>query len=261
VTRSALWPSAAYVAVLACNPVPQDGGGGFTGDNDKISDAVELNPANSFHNFSITRDDLNPSQARGLPNGGTLYMGINLPDDHAGYHHHYGVPQDMYDKDDWGTLAIINRIEGVAADWIDVLRPCIDARWNPTPPPRFSVGDLSKGDAASRQFGGYWSDHPQSHQNGLDMDLRFARTDNSLEGLELGTPSGAFYDPGATADLMYCFLYYTDVTLLLVDMELAQIDFGGDPRVQHRSDHRDHWHVRIRDPDGANLRVNQLSGP
>jgi hypothetical protein len=264
VNKPALWSSAAYLAILACNPVPPDGGGGFTGDTDIISTAVEINPPNSRYNFDTLRFDANPSLARGQPTNGSLEDGINLPDEHAGYHHHYGIPRDSLDKDDWGALHTINRIEGVARDWIDPWMPCINPSQNPTPPPKFSVGDISKYDEATGKFGGPWlPDHPGlTHQNGLNVDLRYARIDNGLDPLTLDGNDAAFYDPGATADLMSCFLYYEDVTLLITDTTLARINFRGDPRIRSDAGHRDHWHIQIKDYDGPfNLRRAEVAGP
>lgn len=50
---------------------------------------------------------------------------------------------------------------------------------------------------------------------------------------------------------MGCFLYYTNVDLLVVDTIYANIDFDGDTRIVHDVTHRDHFHIRIVDPDGT----------
>lgn len=211
-----------------------------------------MDPVNkTLYNFDTLRNDPDPSRALGRPTAGSIFNAINLPDSQAGYRHHYGVLADKPDKDDWGVLALINQIEAVAAAWRDPTRPCIVPKDNPNPPELFQVGDLSKGTASTRNFGGYWSDHPSSHQNGLDVDLRFIRTDHDTLPLHLDGPSAIYYDRGATADLMWCFLYQPNVILLTVDSVLARVDFENDPRIEHRTDHRDHFHIRIKDPDGT----------
>jgi hypothetical protein len=238
----------AWLGVVACNLAAQDGGGGRTGDNDLMSSAVELNgPNRRLYGLDTTVNDPDPSRARGTPTNGSILDALNLPDAHRNYYHYLGT--DGTDTDDWGTLTLINRGEGVAGDWGDVTRPCIQPEYDPSPPNRFGIGDMSLGDENTQIFGGETPDHT-SHENGLDMDIRFLRTDDAESPLDLESPQVAFYDVGATADLMGCFLYYTNVERLIVDTVYANIDFGGDTRIVHDVTHRDHFHIRIVDPDG-----------
>jgi hypothetical protein len=225
------------------------GGGGYTGDGDLISDAVELNPPNArLYHFSTTVKDADPSRALGTPSQGTLSNGINLPDVNASYYHFLGF--DATDTDDWGTLRLLNVGEAVAYDWGDAYRICYgNTQLHPT---RFGIGDMSKGSESTRTFGGSWLPDHVSHQNGLDMDVRYLRTDRAEAGIDLQIAADqAFYDAAATADLISCFLGFKDVVLILVDMRYTGIDFSATPQVVNDPDHHNHFHVRIADPDGT----------
>jgi hypothetical protein len=248
------------IVVAGCNLVVADtggggggGGGGFTGDGDRISNAVELNTPNKIlHNFDTTRNDPDPSIARLLPTNGTLYNGINLPDQHANYYHYLGQYQgvpDPPDSDDWGTLTLLNLGEGVAEDWGNVFLQC---NFNTDlHPPKFGIGDLSKGDVGTRVHGGYFPPHSW-HRNGLDMDVRYLRKDRLPIGLNLKTAPGD-YDTLATADLLSCFFAYSNVTKILVDKRYLGIpNVDTIPEFVHDTNHFDHFHVQIRDPDGTN---------
>jgi len=209
-------------------------------DGDGISNAVETNPPNyRLYGFDPEVPNTNPSVAHGTEHSGYIENGIKLPGRHQGYYHYIGPTWEI-DQDDWGILMMLNVIEATARDWRNPPRVCTNTVAN-----SFGVGDLSWGEEASRFFGGY--SHPHgSHQNGRDVDIRFLRVDGKEE------PVGGNWDPFATGDLIDCFLYYEDVVAVFIDVTLN----GGwydstDPRVFHDSDHYDHFHVRVRDPDGT----------
>jgi hypothetical protein len=256
------WYAWLWLVTAGCLIIPPDliqgggggGGGGVTSDGDRISTAVEKNEANSYLNFDTLRNDPDPSIARLLPSTGTLVKGINLPDNHASYYHYLGSYQgipDPVDSDDWGTLTLVNVGEGTARDWGDANRECfVRTQQHPT---RFGIGDLSKGNKVTQQFGGTFLPHSW-HKNGLDMDVRYMRKDpgpNGETGLNLKS-SPADHDTLATADLLGCFLGFSEVTKILVDMRHVGLDFTGFPTFIHDTNHFDHFHVQIADPDGTN---------
>jgi hypothetical protein len=196
-------------------------------DGDGISNSVETNPSNAHHNFNTTIVDVNPSIASGTPTSGSLEGGINLPDEGEGYYHYYG--SDPIDTDDWGTLALINIIEGGGRSWWE---------WHVTP--RAGFGDMSL------QNGGNWPPHT-SHQNGLDVDVRYVRNDGEEASINIATQQ-ELYDSHATADLMNCLIQNGNIVVIYIDEEHANLENGV---LQHWPGHETHFHVRIEDPDGT----------
>ena len=104
----------------ACDhvPIPDDGTNSWDTDGDGISNAVENNTANDSLNLNDTLWNDNPSYALGDPcnndpNPGSLQGGLNMVDQGTGYWHYN--PEN--DTDDWGTLALINMIEGAGRNW------------------------------------------------------------------------------------------------------------------------------------------------
>jgi murein endopeptidase len=188
---------------------------------------VETNPANSHLGFDPQAPDENPSIAHGTPNNGTLEGGINLPDVGTGYIH---FPlADPVDFDDWGTLALINLIEASGRCWI-----------GDNTQPRMQSLDMSL------QGGGDWSGHT-SHQNGLDVDMRYLRTDDQEIGINIATDQ-AHYDQEATQRIIDCIIACGNVQGIFVDLANSRLE--GAP-VEHVNGHADHFHVRIYDPDGT----------
>ena len=112
--------------------------------------------------------------------------------------------------------------------------------------PLFGINDLSHGDLGTLTFGGYFFPH-SSHQNGLDVDVRYVRSDG-----DTGMPNIALnpedYDTAATSTLMNRFILNGRVEKILVDMD--NIGFTG-PLLRHEGGHSDHFHIRIIDPDGT----------
>ncbi len=222
-------------------------------DGDQISDAVELESHNSvLYGFRIDVWDPNPSRAFGTRSNGTLFQGLNLPDEGTGttrYVHQFG--SDLADTDDWGTLSLLNVIESVARAYRNTQRTChpeivfLVRELLPRP----QINDLSL------QTGGYWSDHSE-HENGLDVDVRYLRISGET-GLDLAIQTErAFFDLESTLELLQCFLDDARVIQILYDAEFTQIFPGeGETKLINRhsiGDHTDHFHVRIADPDGAN---------
>lgn len=206
------------------------------------------------HLFDTTRHDFDNSVAHGAPDDGTLSFGVHLPDvqnfsspwAESGYYHFFGADTNPRHTDDWGTLALISTIEKTGRFWRDPR--CLTL--NRTR--RIGILDLS------RQSGGVFYNQAEpskrdhlSHQNGLDVDVRYMRSDGGEAGLDFADPnSRVWYDSAATRVLMQCFRSQGAVVRIFVDTDYVKIVFPG--VTLHDPTHRNHFHVRIRDPDGAN---------
>lgn len=104
---------------------------------------------------------------------------------------------------------------------------------------KFGVG------RASKESGGEISG--ASHENGLDLDLRYLRTDNAETGVKI---TDSQYDRGASKSLIKLFLNHSSVTHVFTSDGTLKNQLN-DSRVKNISGHDDHVHVRIRDPDGT----------
>jgi len=237
-------------AVVMDEPDPWDP------DRDGISTAVEEDPANGIYGFNPTVPNSNPSIAHGTGGNGSLEGGINLPNEQtlpAGEHPTARSTHDVAylafnetpDTEDWGTLRSINVVEAIGR-WFRTDDWCRYSSLIPTGP-RAQVGDLSL------QNGGDFSDHPSSHQNGLDIDVRYMQA--WAEGpLDLADQAQLdnLYDPVATAELMECFYRTGLVEYIVYDTRTTLTNAAGsnflhpDPRGRHS----DHFHVHVKDPDG-----------
>ncbi len=271
------WFSSILLGLLALGQscaeyVTSDGRPWWDRDGDTISTNVELEPINQrLYAFDTSYFDPDPTLAQGCPGSqdpfctGSLYRGINLPDhDTAHGYYHYYQPQDLpYDlnTNDWGTLALINVIEATSRLWISTssvcfyYRPLHLASWAA----RYGAGDLSRGrESESPWFGGPWFNNDgtprhDSHQNGRDLDVRFLRLDRDTVPLDLEGPDSSQYDWYATLDLIGCILAAGNVESIFVDTAYARVrNFPGESVIVHDPSHRNHFHVRIRDPDGTN---------
>ncbi|HYU10086.1 MAG TPA: penicillin-insensitive murein endopeptidase [Gemmatimonadales bacterium] len=226
-------------------------------DNDTISTATETNPTNrvgntpiaGFYTFDTLRWDLNYSQARGTATDGTLYSGINLRDSRVGYTHYDAC--DGTDVDDWGTGHLVRLIEATGRAW--VTQPFIVD---------MQVGDMS------RKFGGEFPGQPgvpgcetghAYHQQGVDVDVRYVRKDGFAGPLDI-CQDPANYDTVATSWLIQSFLdaeiqsnANARIDSIFVDMPcwgLPDTTTDGEQFIFHSDGHKNHFHVRIRDPDG-----------
>ncbi len=170
--------------------------------------------------------------AHGTPTNGWLEKPYNMIDTAIGYYHY--LPED--NCDDWGTLELINMIEGAGRDW--------DAEYNDGS--SIGVGDLSYGDLEYLYFGGPFEPHG-SHQNGLDVDMRYMRTDGARSGINIALCPDD-YDNGKTQDLIDYLEANANINVIYVDMDHA---FLSGRYLEHMSGHSDHIHVRIVDPDGT----------
>ncbi len=215
---------------------PEDTCPSWDTDCDSISNAVETNSANSYLGLKPDSADANPSFAHGSPCDGWIENALNLVNQGTGYYHYLG--EDIIDTDDWSVLHLINMIEGAGRNWYS----------NGYTPPRIGVGDMSKGDAQTQQFGGLFPPH-SCHQNGLEADFRYVRNDGQEIGLNIAGSDSIYYDVDATVDLMNFLIDNANVTIIYVDTVHAGIVVS-DP-IRHLSGHQDHFHVLILDPDGT----------
>jgi murein endopeptidase len=206
-------------------------------DGDCIDNNLELNPTNyNLYGFHVDSCDNNPSQAIGMPNHGSLEGGINLTDSEEGYYHFLG--SDQMDTDDWGTLALCKCIQKTGRDW-------------GIAPPRMGVGDMSL------QNGGYFPPHG-SHQNGIDVDMRYVRSDEVEDAMDIASShQRENYDTTRTMGLFVAFIENCNVTDIFCDIstmgftneDLAM--WADKPNInwmKYSSGHTDHFHVRIAQP-------------
>lgn len=205
-------------------------------DCDDISNAVETNDANSYLYLDPNWPDPNPSIAHGLPCNGWIEDALNMVNYGTGYYHYPG--DDPTDTDDWGVLHLIDMIEGASRDWYG----------SDYCPPRIGVGDLSKGDAGTQEFGGNWLPDHTCHQNGLEVDIRYVRNDGQDLGLNIYTQS-SLYDQDATIRMMNLLCWNANVAEIIVGQH-AWIT-GEVITVDTTTEHDNHCHVRIEDPDGT----------
>ena len=196
----------------------------FDSDGDRISDPVERNNSvNNYADLKTGRCDDDPSRPVGKPSGGDLTGGLNLPDRGSGYRHYLGT--DRVDTDDWGTLAMLGCLEAVgrAVEPLGI---------------SMGVGDLSL------RSGGSFPPH-LSHQNGLDVDMRYVRRDRQQIPLDLRFQPEE-YDVAATKAVFEAFFSECNVEVIFVDID--RIDFtieGQEERIVHVNGHSNHYHVRI----------------
>lgn len=220
---------------------PEDTCPSWDTDCDDISNAVETNDANSYLNLDPDTPDDNPSIAHGYPCDGWIENALNMVNQGTGYYH-YNPEKDetTIDTDDWGVLHLINMIEGAGRDWYDNIFYSV----------RIGVGDLSKGDQYTQEFGGLFPPH-KCHQNGLEADFRYVRNDGFEIGLNLAdSTQWQYFDEDATKALFRYLMTNANVDSIFVDTVHTSLGDLGD-FIVHKSGHSDHFHVRIVDPDGT----------
>jgi penicillin-insensitive murein endopeptidase len=208
----------------------------YDSDGDCLSDATELNYTNSSrYGFDHTVCNENPSRAIGTPSNGSLEGGINLVDVGEGYLHYNGT--DPVDYDDWGTMALCNCIEKVGRQWTNTA-------------PLFNTGDMS------RDGGGEWLSDHVSHQNGLDVDVRYVRHDKQEQPLDI-FKNPEDYNNVATLLLMAIIVQNCNVTDIFCDpdsLKFTNEDLAQLAKVENRGwlkyakGHTNHFHVRINQP-------------
>jgi hypothetical protein len=169
---------------------------------------------------------------RGTSCGGTLDGGESLPPG-TGYYQFPGT--DAPNTDDWGgcesTSAVI---AAVGEEWGGHGHGA-----------RMGIGDIS------RQGGGAFPPHT-CHQNGLDIDARYMRADETEQPLDLST-SPADYSRPLTLELLQIWAGTGAVDSIIVDpaagITSAEVP-GVTIIVDSSGEHRNHYHVLLKDADG-----------
>jgi penicillin-insensitive murein DD-endopeptidase len=214
-------------ASVVCGPVKP-----WDVDGDGVSNATEENNAKAgYLPFDRFHCDTDPSHPVGTFYAGSLDKGVNLADRGSGYIHLRGG--DPVDSDDWGSLELVACIETVGREWEATGR-------------RIGVNDLS------RRPGGKFRPH-RSHQNGLDVDLRYVRKDGQDAPLDLRR-NPEEYDPLATQELLRLFLDHCNVSVIFSDIgRLGFTDQELDPDrhgqiLTFAIGHSNHFHLRLNPP-------------
>ena len=119
-------------------------------------------------------------------------------------------------------------------------------------PPRITVNDISWGNNISEQFGGPFPPH-SSHQNGLDVDIRYVRTDDAEAPLNVADDPES-HDQFATSHLI-SYLNQRGKLVKVIVSSKVMLDnpdpFSSALVIDDDGEHDDHFHVRIADPDGT----------
>jgi murein endopeptidase len=171
-----------------------------------------------------------PSRAVGLPWKGRLVHGRQLPEQGTGYMTWDPIRKRVGNRGwrRWGTDRLLDTVSGVLAAY---------AERHPDTQPVL-VGDLSRphGGDFGPQFGGIGH---ASHQNGIDVDVYYPRTDGRLRRAR--RPDQV--DRAAAQELVDAFVR-AGAEYVFVGPSL---DLRG-PRkiVQPLVNHDDHLHVRLR---------------
>jgi len=169
------------------------------------------------------------SRPRGLPNAGRLLRGVQLPVEGRDYFTWDPVRRRVGNRGwrRWGTDRLVRVLLRVTEEY---------RRAHPEAP-RVGIGDLSRPHGGS--FGAqYGSLGHASHQNGLDADVYYPRTD----GKELRPYKTALVDRRLAQDLVDRFRA-AGAQVIFVG---PNVGLHGPPsRVQKLVKHDDHLHVRL----------------
>jgi hypothetical protein len=232
-------------------------------DDDCIIDAIEEEDFNSIALFEVGECDTDLSKAVGTPSNGSLIFGLLTPvgdyitnafgdnittaiDDDDGFINYYGG--DPYNYDHWATHDLQSCVISAAKIWY------FDHVYTFNERP-MKVGDMSL------EFGGPFYrfgnstvlDH-KTHQNGLDVDIRYQRF-NSDQPIDIvADPNN--YDSFATKELIKTIISTCNVDVIYVS-KLNALGFGNEVLktelgvtknyLSHDASgvHDNHFHVKI----------------
>lgn len=207
-----------------------------------VSQTDTVYPNRGMHDHTIAR--YLPYYNSQTDKYGRLYNGIMIADGGAGYNRepnnntncdfiHLGM-----NPDNWGTLELINLIEKVGRAWNKLYQ---NHEFFSDDYPNFTVKDLSrKGGGKFQSFQG--CPGHDSHQNGLDVDIRLVRVDQNTARVVYNETG---YSLQRTQELINLFIQLGNIDVI----------FFNDPNalyVQSADGHDDHLHIRINNPDGNN---------
>ena len=193
-------------------------------DGDGVSDGIEATNADRFQNGRCDEDS---SEPEGEYAAGSLRSGVNLPDEGPGYVH---SPSDATrpDEGDWATLELLACLEAVGRD--------LEGSAG------LLVGDLS------RASGGEFEPH-LTHQNGLEIEVRYPRRDNLDELFDI-RQQPEVYDPVLTQNVFATFGRLCRVKAIFADVTMLSFPVEGENLVNiiNHPDRRTHFLVRLEDP-------------
>ncbi len=219
-------------------------------DRDGVSRLVEVEPLNAEFCLDTLLINTDPSEPGGLAYDGSLTSGLNLADRFASLPYYHDPGSDALDSDDWGAHELIRTLELASQCWTRYLRQVHrEAR------PRIGVLDLSV------RGGGPFPPHA-SHQNGLDMDVRYVRSDRAEAPLNLATADSVNFDLIGSLELMACFARQdSSVERIFVDPTLmGRFEDWTGGRISGVSGHHHHFHVRVR-PDPPDVATGEARSP
>lgn len=217
--------TAALAAVAT--PAPVAGG-------EPIAVSASSGPDPNAVATSIPRIAYHPSTALGLPDRGHLLNGVQLPAEGVDYVTWDPVwavrPNRGWRR--WGTDRLVRTFLRVAAAY----------RAAHPGAPKLVIGDLSRphGGEFGPRFGGLGH---VSHQNGLDIDIYYPRTDRKLRSVTAVSQ----IDDRLAQDLVSRFVA-AGAQYIFVGPSTSL--HGSPDVVQQLIHHDDHMHVRIHNPLG-----------
>lgn len=173
----------------------------------------------------------------GTHTDGSLINASSLPNTGEGYVTYVRTsppPAELPDTEDWGCSKwAIRKTIQVGMDWRDH-------------PVYAGVAPMQVGDISIRNGGNFG--HAE-HENGLELDVRYLRTDGQVGPLDLGeanVPPPTAYDQARTQALINFWIANGAVSIL-VDENAGLTGTGITP--DPRDNHYNHFHVRLMDPD------------
>ena len=159
----------------------------------------------------------------GKPTNGSLTGDVSLPDSGMGYYHELGT--DPRDTDDWACH-----------DWLILKILSVASDLNSISNLRIGILDLSK------KGGGLFKPH-RAHQNGLDVDVRYAGGDDYEGPIDFDKSSSRYYDKTNTQQVIDKFCE-TGNEKIFVD---RRSELSGKCILYHRG-HSNHFHVQYPNP-------------
>jgi len=182
---------------------------------------------------------------KGQVNGGSLVGGGQKlsPLTGPGYMYYAGdtVPADG--RDTYGS-----------PEWAHRTIKEVGLLWSSPHPngPKLQVGDISK------LGGAPWTEHPGgTHQNGLNIDMRYVKNDGTVGQLDLSTHF-SLYSKSLTIELLNLWISTGRVESITVSplSEISQADVSGTTLVLDPGPvHRNHIHLQLFDEDGLDSNI------
>lgn len=236
---------------------------------------------------NITSQDLGYPQ--GTHSNGQLIKGLRIPNNSKGYYQHKGGDVKV-NTDNYALPEVLNKIEKVGKRWAD-LHPDLtplkanlftagnqDNLYTEDGRPqvngiRIGTGDFSRasggpfykldinGNIVNDDDGAPIIEH-NSHQNGLDVDVRYVKKDNTEGGVKV---TESAYDRFLSNELVNLFLNEGGAVKVIVDYQssitsdLYATNIIYDNNDDGRRDHIDHFHVAFANPNAPTGAINLIT--